>query len=341
MKWLKEFKEMLERIQFMLENGQWEFAGENFYKKGEKATFRNKLTGKEITLTGDEYNIAVGKGTKAEFLIAMLEVLNYGKQTSYKNKSDLTADANKLLVELKKMPMEEQLEHGIFALELNKEKFSEYQAFLNQEGVEKAEDLSDEAYEKIFGKPKPLVKEEAPLSPYAKYIEAMQKEQEVAELGLLEAQTQAARESADIAAQQAMMQQSQFRDQIIEQIKSDRLNKMRQGMSPMQIANEELQTMVGGMKENVQMMSQVNQQRLSALQQERMNPYQAYINSQQAVTGQQGYVNLAAAFDATRASSMNDVIRDLMITHGLTLEQATNITGQRHINEKAPKNDKN
>ena len=68
---------------------------------------------------------------------------------------------------------------------------------------------------------------------------------------LLEAQTQAARESADIAAQQAMMQMPQFRDQIIEQIKSDRLNKMRQGMSPMQIANEELQTMVGGMKDNV------------------------------------------------------------------------------------------
>ena len=65
-----------------------------------------------------------------------------------------------------------------------------------------------------------------------------------------------------------MMQQSQFRDQIIEQIKSDRLNKMRQGMSPMQIANEELQTMVGGMKENVQTMSQ-QPARLSAIQQER------------------------------------------------------------------------
>ena len=46
------------------EKGQWEFAGENFYKKGEKATFRNKLTGKEITLTGDDYNIEVGKGRK-------------------------------------------------------------------------------------------------------------------------------------------------------------------------------------------------------------------------------------------------------------------------------------
>ncbi len=326
------------------ENGQWEFAGKNFYKKGEKAKFRNKLTGKEIELTGDDYNIAEGSGTKDQFIITMVQILNYGtKNPLVELIPDLNADANKLLLELKKMPMEEQLEHGIFALGLNKEKFAEYQNFLNEEGVEKPEDLSDEAYEKFFGKPKQLGKEEAPapLSPYAKYIEAMQKEQEVAELGLLEAQTQAARESADIAAQQAMMQQAQFRDQIIEQIKSDRLNKMRQGMSPMQIANEELQTMVGGMKDNVQMMSQVNQQRLSAIQQERMNPYQAYINSQQAVTGQQGYVNLAAGFDATRASSMNDVIRDLMITHGLTLEQATNIAGQRHIDEKAPKNDKN
>ena len=320
------------------ETGQWESAGNSFLEKGEKAKFRNKITGKEIELTGDDYNIYEGSGMKGEFLKVMLEILNYGKQTSYKNRSDLTADANKLLLELKKMPLEEQLEHGIFALGLNKEKFAEYQNFLNEEGVEKAEDLSEEAYERFFGKPKPLEgKEEAPLSPYAKYIEAMQKEQEIAELGLLEAQTQAARESADIAAQQAMMQQSQFRDQIIEQIKSDRLNKMRQGMSPMQIANEELQTMVGGMKENVQMMSQLNQQRLSAIQQERMNPYQAYINSQQAVTGQQGYVNLAAGFDATRASSMNDVIRDLMITHGLTLEQATNLAGGKHINEEAPK----
>jgi hypothetical protein len=324
------------------ENGQWEFAGKGFYKKGEKATFRNKKTGKEITLTGEDYNIARGSGTKDQFIIAMVQILNYGtKNPLVEYISDLNADANKLLLELKKMPMEEQLEHGIFALGLNKEKFAEYQNFLNEEGVEKAEDLSEEAYERFFGKPKQLGKEEAPLSPYVKYIEAMQKEQELAELGLLEAQTQAARESADIAAQQAMMQQSQFRDQIIEQIKSDRLNKMRQGMSPMQIANEELQTMVGGMKDNVQMMSQLNQQRLSAIQQERMNPYQAYINSQQAVTGQQGYINLAAGFDATRASSMNDVIRDLMITHGLTLEQAANLAGQRHINEKAPKNDKN
>ena len=60
------------------------------------------------------------------------------------------------------------------------------------------------------------------------------------------------------------------------------------------------------------MMSQLNQQRLSALQQERMNPYQAYINSQQAVTGQG--CKFSSSLDATRASSMNDVIRDLMIT---------------------------
>ena len=148
---------------------------EGSYKKGKKAKFRNKITGKEIELTGDDYNIARGWGTKDQFIIAMEQILNYGtKNPLVEYISDLNADANKLLLELKKMPMEEQLEHGIFALGLNKEKFEEYQNFLNEEGVEKPEDLSDEAYEKFFGKPKPLEgKEEAPLSPYAKYIEAM------------------------------------------------------------------------------------------------------------------------------------------------------------------------
>lgn len=144
-----------------------------------------------------------------------------------------------------------------------------------------------------------------PINPYVSYMERMQKDWEANELGLLQEQNLAQKQQAEIASQQMMMQNAQFKDQLIEQIKTDRLSKLKNGMSQMQIANEELQFMVGNQMQNQQAVSQVNQQLLGATQQEGMLPYQAYINAQQGVTGQQGYANFASGMAATDASSMD------------------------------------
>lgn len=178
------------------------------------------------------------------------------------------------------------------------------------------ESVSPEQAKDIYRRETTVDKNE--FNAYTRYMERMQLEDQHMQYGLLREQTAAGKQMADIAAQQAMMQQAQIKDQIIEQIKSDRLGKMRQGISPMQIANEELQMMVGGMQQNTQMMSQVNQQQLGAYQQDRMNPYQAYINSQQSVTGGQGYANFAAGLAATDASSLDAQAKLRMMQTGET-----------------------
>jgi hypothetical protein len=143
------------------------------------------------------------------------------------------------------------------------------------------------------------------LNPYTAYLEEQRMKQQNAELGLLNAQADMNVQNAEISAQQSMMQQAQLKDQIVEQLKTDRLSKMRSGLTPMQIAQEDLQFMVGNMQANNQNMQMVNQQRLMAQQQKALNPYQAYINSQAAITGGQGYVNLASGLAATDAGDMN------------------------------------
>jgi len=141
-------------------------------------------------------------------------------------------------------------------------------------------------------------------NPYEAYLEEQRARQESAELGLLNETTRANIQNAEISAQQAMIQQAQFKDQLVEQIKTDRLSKMRAGLTPMQIAQEDLQFMVGNMQGNNQNMQMVNQQRLAAQQQQAINPYQAYINANAAITGGQGYGNVASGFAATDAGDL-------------------------------------
>lgn len=164
---------------------------------------------------------------------------------------------------------------------------------------------------------------ETPFNPYTNYLEQQRIGQENAERGLLNAQTDIAKQNADITAQQAMMQQSQFKDSLIEQIKADRLSKMRSGISPMQIAQENLQYTVGNMQNNQQQMQLANQGKLTAVQQEQLNPYQAYINSQAAVTGGQGYGNTATGMAASDAGDIyQQMLRMRQANPNLTLEQA-------------------
>lgn len=308
---------------------QWEMIDGAQTKKNDIATFRNRETGEEIIINkSDGYHIFKGAGTKKDFKKSMLLMLETGMVTGGTDK--VRQDVERLYKEISKMQTEDQIEKGYFIYNEGKNHDIYIKTLDDSFDSDK---LSDQEYLDFYGEERKEKNTE--LSPYVRYMERMQQEQEQAELGLLQEQTRAAQQGADIAAQQAMMQQGQFRDQIIEQIKSDRLGKMRQGISPMQIANEELQMMVGGSQQNAQMMSQVNQQQLSAYQQERMNPYQAYINSQQAVTGGQGYANMAAGFDATRASSMPNVIKDLM-NLGYNQAEAANIAQGKFPKEKPP-----
>lgn len=143
-----------------------------------------------------------------------------------------------------------------------------------------------------------------PYNPYVNYMEQMQSETYQNELGLLQQQNLAQQQQAEIASQQMMMQNAQFKDQLLEQIKTERMAKLRSGMSQMQIANEEMQFMVGNQMQNQQAVSQANQQLLGAKQQEGMIPYQAWLNASQGVTGGQGYANFAAGMAATDASSL-------------------------------------
>lgn len=144
---------------------------------------------------------------------------------------------------------------------------------------------------------------EAPFNPYTQWLEQQRMTTEGQELGLLNEQTRAGQQNAEISAQQSMIQQAQLRDQIVEQIKLDRMSKMRQGITPMQIANESLQFTVGNIQANNQEMTGVNQARLAATQQQGLNPYQAYLNSVNGV-GYQTQGNVASGMAATDASDM-------------------------------------
>jgi hypothetical protein len=141
-------------------------------------------------------------------------------------------------------------------------------------------------------------------NPYLKYMEQQRKDLEQSELGFLNTQSDIQKQNAEISAQQAMVQQAQFKDQLVEQIKSDRISKMRSGLSPMQIAQDNLQFMVGNMQANNQQMQMLNQQNLMATQQKKLNPYQAYLTSMQNVTGGQGMGNIMTGMAATDAGDL-------------------------------------
>lgn len=185
----------------------------------------------------------------------------------------------------------------------------------NDEELQELKFQAEKEFEKITS--------EQDYNPYVDYMKKMQDQTYEQELGLLTEQNKAAVQQAEIASQQMMMHNAQFKDQLIEQIKTDRMSKLRSGMSQMQIANEEMQFMVGNQMQNQQAVSEANQQLLGARQQEGMLPYQAWLQASQGVTGGQGYANFAAGMAATDASSMQMQAQSLMRNNpGMTYQQA-------------------
>lgn len=103
---------------------------------------------------------------------------------------------------------------------------------------------------------------------------------------------------AEAQYQQAAMQQAEVVKSITDQVKAERMARLRAGMSESQIANQDMQMMINNMNTLNQQTVTMNQNRLAAQQQYNLaqdTAYQQYINS---ATGL-GSVNAAmAASDA-------------------------------------------
>ena len=240
------------------------------------------------------------RGEKGQFIRGLEVTLNNGK---IKDKNDFIRLTGKDISDKQWKNIEQDIDLGVSKMGID---MDTYDPELGRSKTE--EELSSE---------------ETILNPYAAYMENKRVEQEGNERGLLDAQTNASRQNADILAQQTMQQQSMFRDQLVEQIKSDRMSKMRSGISPMQIAQENLQFMVGNMQTNNQQVGLANQGQLAAAQQKAINPYQAYINSQAATTGGQGYGAVASGLAATDAGDLDmQTQRVLKSNPNLTYQQA-------------------
>lgn len=176
---------------------------------------------------------------------------------------------------------------------------------------------------KETGRPESGLKNETTLNPYVQWLENQRQTAESQHYGLLDAQTRTGMQNAEISAQQAMMQQAKFKDDLVEQIKLDRMSKMRKGISPMQIAQENLQFMVGNMQGANQQIGAVNQSRLGALQQQELNPYQAYLNSLEGA-GYQSQANFGAGAMASDASDLYMQALRMQQAYGMNPTQALN-----------------
>ena len=87
---------------------------------------------------------------------------------------------------------------------------------------------------------------------------------------------------AEAQYQQAAMQQAEITKSIVDQVKSERMARLRAGMSESQIANQDMQIMLNNMNTLNQSMNTLNQNQLAAQQQYQLaqdTAYQQYINS--------------------------------------------------------------
>lgn len=109
---------------------------------------------------------------------------------------------------------------------------------------------------------------------------------------------------AEAQYQQAAMQQAETVKSIADQVRAERMSRLRAGMSEADIANQDMQTMLNNMNTLNQQMGTMNQNRLAAQQQYNLaqdTAYQQYIESAAAMG------NTAAAMYAASAGDPNYV----------------------------------
>lgn len=134
---------------------------------------------------------------------------------------------------------------------------------------------------------------------------------------------------AEAQYQQAAMDQAAVVKSITDQVKAERMAKLRAGMNEAQIANQDMQIMLNNMNTLNQQVNTLNQNRLAAQQQYNLaqdTAYQQYLNSA-AGTAQAGAAFTAAgAGDAARQSLLNMYYTD---KYGNIYKKANqNVTGQ-------------
>jgi hypothetical protein len=137
-------------------------------------------------------------------------------------------------------------------------------------------------------------------------------------------QAQAQSIMADVQYQNQAMQQAQIVKNITDQIRAERMARLRAGMNEAQIANQDMQMMmanVNALNQNAQMM---NQQRLEAqfnMATARDQAYQAYLDQANA-RGQ----NAAAFYAADSGNAYWNALQYMMMVPGSTYEEALRAT---------------
>lgn len=103
---------------------------------------------------------------------------------------------------------------------------------------------------------------------------------------------------AEAQYQQSAMQQAEVVKSITDQVKAERMSRLRAGMSESQIANQDMQTMLNNMNTLNQQAATMNQNRLAAQQQYNLAQDTAYQQYIQSLTGLGGTSAAMAASDA-------------------------------------------
>lgn len=133
-------------------------------------------------------------------------------------------------------------------------------------------------------------------------------------------QAEATKAMADVQFQQQALQQAQTIKAITDQVRAERMARLRAGMSEFQIANQDMQMMmanVNALNQNAQML---NQQRLEAQLNANLARDQAYLSylEQANVRGQVA----AAMYAADSGNAHWNTIKYLMENPNLTYEEA-------------------
>lgn len=134
---------------------------------------------------------------------------------------------------------------------------------------------------------------------------------------------------AEAQYQQAAMDQASVVKSITDQVKAERMAKLKAGMNEAQIANQDMQIMLNNMNTLNQQVNTLNQNRLAAQQQYNLaqdTAYQQYLNSAAGMAQAGAAYSAAGAGDATRQSLLNMYYTD---KYGNTYKKSNqNVTGQ-------------
>lgn len=134
---------------------------------------------------------------------------------------------------------------------------------------------------------------------------------------------------AEAQYQQAAMDQAAVVKSITDQVKAERMAKLKAGMNEAQIANQDMQIMLNNMNTLNQQVNTLNQNRLAAQQQYNLaqdTAYQQYLNSATGMAQAGAAYSAAGAGDAARQSLLNMYYTD---KYGNIYKKANqNVTGQ-------------